>query len=84
MKAFFIRLINYDHYANLLLVTAILQTKEHEKAEQLMAHMLAAQQIWLKRCKAEPIIDAALWPDWKADTLEEMINDNHRKWIVFL
>ena len=84
MKAYFIRLFNYDHYANLLIASAILQTKEHEKAEQLMAHMLAAQQIWLDRCKGALPIGAALWPDWKADTFKEMINDNHQKWIAFL
>jgi uncharacterized damage-inducible protein DinB len=84
MKAYFIRLFNYDHYANLLIVSAILQTKEHEKAEQLMAHMLAAQQVWLARCKAQPVANAVLWPDWKADTFKEMINDNHHKWIILL
>ncbi|HTD41213.1 MAG TPA: DinB family protein, partial [Mucilaginibacter sp.] len=84
MKAYFTRLFNYDRYANLLIVSAIQQTKEPEKAEQLMAHMLAAQQIWMNRCKGEPAIGSTLWPDWKADTFEEMINDNHRKWVVFL
>jgi len=84
MKAYFIRLFDYDRYANLLIVSAILQTKDHEKAEQLIAHMLAAQQVWLNRCKGESVVDAVLWPDWKTDKFEQMINGNHRKWIVFL
>ena len=49
-----------------------------------MAHLLSAQQIWLHRCKGEPVISAILWPDWKADIFEQMINDNHQKWIAFL
>src|SRR5438270_9468494 len=84
MKAYFIRLFNYDHYANFRTLTTILKTEDHEKAEQSMAHLLAAQQIWLSRCKGDAAVGVVLWPDWKADTFEQIINDNHQKWIVFL
>lgn len=84
MKAYFTRLFNYDRYANLRLSSALLQTKDNEKAGQLMAHLFSAQQIWLNRCKGEPVIGALLWPDWKADTFEQTINDNHHEWIAFL
>jgi uncharacterized damage-inducible protein DinB len=84
MKAYFIQLINYDQYANLLIAETILKTGNPQKPEQLMAHLLAAQQIWLNRCKGLPPIGGVLWPDWKADTFEQLINDNHRGWINFL
>jgi uncharacterized damage-inducible protein DinB len=84
MKAYFTRLFNYDRYANLLIVSAILQTKDHEKAEQLIAHLLSAQKVWLNRCTGEPVIGAVLWPDWKADTFEQVINNNHQQWSTFL
>jgi uncharacterized damage-inducible protein DinB len=84
MKAYFTRLFNYDRHENLLIVSAILQTKDHEKAQQLMAHMLSAQQIWLNRCNGVPVVGAVLWPDWKANTFEQMIVDNHQQWISFL
>ena len=84
MKDYFIRLFNYDRYANLLMSETIIKAGNPEKPVQLMAHLLSAQQIWLKRCKNEPVIAAVLWPDWQADTFEQMINDNHRRWINLL
>lgn len=84
MKAYFTQLINYDQYANLLIAETILKAGNPQKPVQLIAHLLSAQQIWLHRCKELPPIRAILWPDWKADTFEQLINDNHRGWINFL
>jgi uncharacterized damage-inducible protein DinB len=84
MKAYFIQLFNYDLYANQLILKAIIKAKDPEKPVQLMAHLLSSQQIWLKRCKGEPTMGGVLWPDWKADTFEQLINDNHRGWMNFL
>jgi uncharacterized damage-inducible protein DinB len=84
MKDYFIRLFNYDRYVNLLIIKTILEANNPEKPVKLIAHLLTAQQIWLNRCKGEPAIDGALWPDWKSDEFEQIINDNHRAWINFL
>jgi uncharacterized damage-inducible protein DinB len=84
MKDYFIRLLNYDRYANLRILAALLQTEGHVKAEQLMAHLLTAQQVWLGRCIDKPANIITLWPDWKADTFEQIINDNHHKWLIYL
>jgi uncharacterized damage-inducible protein DinB len=84
MKAYFINLFNYDNYANGLILETIIKAGEPEKPVQLMAHLLAAQQIWYNRCKTLPAIGGALWPDWKADTFEHLIDDTHHKWISFL
>ena len=84
MKAYFIRLFNYDRFASQLMLEAMINAGNPEKPVQLMAHLLAAQQIWLNRCKGEPAIGVTLWPDWKADVPEQMIDDNHRAWINFL
>jgi uncharacterized damage-inducible protein DinB len=84
MKDYFIRLFNYDCYVNLLILKTIIEANNPEKPVKLMAHLLAAQQIWLSRCKGKPAIGSALWPDWKPDVFEQMINDNHRAWINFL
>jgi uncharacterized damage-inducible protein DinB len=46
--------------------------------------LLSAQKIWLSRCKGEPVIGAVLWPDWKADTFEQIINNNHQQWGSFI
>ena len=84
MKTYFIQLFNYDRYANLRILEAIIKAGEPEKPIQLMAHLLSAQQIWLSRCKGELNIGNVLSPDWKAGSFEQMINDNHRAWINFL
>jgi uncharacterized damage-inducible protein DinB len=84
MRDYFIQLFNYDRYVNLKIADVILKTDNHSKAEQLMAHMLVAQQIWLNRCKKLPAVGGALWPDWKAETFEQIITDNHAAWIDFL
>ncbi len=84
MKTYFIRLFNYDRFANHLILETIINADSPEKPIQLMAHLLAAQQIWLNRCKGEPAIGVALWPDREADILKQMIDDNHRAWINFL
>ncbi|MDB5132678.1 MAG: hypothetical protein JWR02_2427, partial [Mucilaginibacter sp.] len=68
MKDYFIRLFNYDRHANLLISDIILKAQRPEKTVKLMAHTLAAQQIWLARCKELPPPGIVLWPDWPADT----------------
>lgn len=84
MKDYFIRLFDYDKFANELICQSLLSTGQPDKPVQLMAHLLAAQQIWLKRCQRLPAPGGALWPDWKADEFPEIINSNHQQWIAFL
>ena len=84
MKAYFIQLFDYDLYANLRIQETILTAGEPEKPVQLMAHLLAAQQVWITRCKGETAVGAVLWPDWEADTFKQKIIDTHRAWINFL
>ncbi|MDB5024407.1 MAG: DinB family protein [Mucilaginibacter sp.] len=84
MKAYFIELFNYDRYANQLIAETIVKADNPDKPSQLMAHLLAAQQTWLNRCKGAPPVGAALWPDWQTDIFEQLIDDNHRAWINFL
>jgi uncharacterized damage-inducible protein DinB len=84
MKAYFIQLLNYDHFANLAIIETIIKAGDTRRPVQLMAHTLAAQQIWLKRCKYEPAAGGILWPDWSVDTLVQLSGDNHQKWISFL
>ncbi len=49
MKPYFINLFEYDGYANKL-INNYLTVCYSAKAIKLMAHLLAAQQIWLNRC----------------------------------
>jgi uncharacterized damage-inducible protein DinB len=83
MKEYFTRLFNYDTHTNLLMTEMIINACNPEKPVQLMAHLLAAQQVWLTRCKGDPFT-GTLWPDWKADTFVKTIEENSKGWIDFL
>ncbi|WP_295798569.1 DinB family protein [Mucilaginibacter sp.] len=86
MKAYFIRLFQFDAYANQIILDAIIKAGEPEKAVQLMSHILAAQQIWLNRCKGLPQAVVELWigPGTKAAEFGEKIKENHEAWIKCL
>jgi uncharacterized damage-inducible protein DinB len=83
MKDYFIRLFNYDRHTNLLMTEMIINAGSPEKPVQLMAHLLAAQQVWLTRCNNEPFT-GALWPDWKSDTFIKTIEDNSKGWLDYI
>lgn len=83
MKTYFSRLLDYDRYANLILLNTILDAGTPEKPVQLMAHLLVTQQAWLSRCKKE-IRKIIVFPDWKADIFKAMIEENHQQWIAFV
>jgi uncharacterized damage-inducible protein DinB len=84
MKAYFIKLFQYDQHINHITTDAILAANQPKESEKLMAHLLGAQQIWISRCKGENMLSGPIWPDWKADTFKRLIDDNHNAWISFL
>lgn len=83
MKTYFTRLFDYDRQTNHVMIKTISETGLSEKAVQLMAHVLAAQQIWLGRCKQE-VVRVELWPDWKIESLEDVNLQNHQQWLGFI
>ncbi|WP_342645093.1 DinB family protein [Mucilaginibacter sp. CSA2-8R] len=84
MKNYFVKLFKYDRFANLQMLDCLTAANQPLKAVQLMAHLLAAQQIWLKRCKKLPAPGGPVWPDWPASELKAIIENNHAEWISFL
>src|ERR1700753_872977 len=84
MKEYFIRLFEYDRYANQIILDTIIKANSPEKPVKLMAHLLAAQEVWLHRVKGLPAYAGVLWPDWPADALGEMIIENAEQWIAYL
>jgi uncharacterized damage-inducible protein DinB len=83
MKDYFIRLFEYDAYANRLLINAMREHNTPEKSRSWMAHILGAQEIWLLRCKGE-ITGGPVWPDWHIDTFDEILTNNTHDWLTFL
>lgn len=85
MKDYFNKLLNYDSYQNGVMLRAIKSAGNPEKAVQLMAHLLGSQQVWLTRCKKEQgAIGGAIWPNWKIEALECIIDQNHQNWQAYI
>jgi uncharacterized damage-inducible protein DinB len=84
MKTYFVNLFEYDRFANKVILDTILKAGNPEKPVKLMAHILAAQQIWLNRCKGLPVTGVVLWPDWPVGTLAETITQNTAAWLSYL
>ena len=85
MKSYFIRLFNYDLYANNLINELLLkQTGNIDYAVKLMAHMLTTPQIWLKRCKKAAAHGAPIWPDLPKELFTSIIIENYTDWTEFL
>jgi len=84
MKNYFLKLFDYDQFANEIILKTIFEAHQPEPAVQVMAHLLAAHQIWFNRCKGLPPANSVLWPDWKADTFEKTMNNNHDAWVEFI
>jgi len=86
MKHYFISLFNYDKYANELIADAIHATGQPEKPAQLMAHLLAAQQVWFNRCVGLQPAMVELWPalGGKTGKFFNQITDNHNAWLSYL
>ncbi|WP_214070473.1 DinB family protein [Mucilaginibacter sp. dw_454] len=84
MKDYFLRMFGYDLYANQEMLTAIRGLNNPEKPVQLLGHLLAAQQRWLRRCKNESDADVIIFPKTETVRFEELIAANNREWVAFL
>lgn len=86
MKQHFIKLFGYDYYANAIILKAITEAGNPEQAVKLMAHTLAAQQVWLSRCRQDANAPVnPIWPDdWKTEDLLIINQQNNKNWIQFL
>ena len=59
------RLLRYDAWANAEALTAA-GTVAAGEARRLMAHVVAAEWLWLARLRRQPQ-PAPVWPDWNGD-----------------
>lgn len=84
MVSYFTTLFDYDRYTNSLILETAAKTADFENAIKLIAHIIAAQQIWLNRCKALPPPVIALWPNLFAEKLTQMADQNNAEWLSYL
>lgn len=84
MKEYFTGLFEYDHFASRTILEAMARAANPEKTVKLMAHMLAAQQVWFNRCKALPPPESGIWPDWPVESLASVMAANSANWLAYL
>lgn len=84
MKSYFIRLFNFDQFANTQINELMLKINKGGKPVQLMAHLLSAEQLWLARCKGINTSGVSSWPNWEVNSFESIIESNHNEWVAFL
>ena len=84
MKNHFIRLFKYDAWANRQMNGLIAEFGDAEQPRRWMAHLLAAQQIWIKRCQLLPPAATMLWPDNSTAEMDAIINTNDTEWLSYL
>ncbi len=83
MKTHFTRLFEYDNYANQK-IFSILKANPLDKPVQLMAHLLAAQQIWLSRCNGTAGTNYTIWPKGDINAFGNQTAENHQQWLNYL
>lgn len=84
MKDYFLRMFGYDQYANNQMLATMRQASTPQKTLTLMAHLLGAQQRWLKRCKNESEAGLEMFPQTETVPFEMLIVQNNREWTDFL
>lgn len=85
MKDFFLRLFNYDRFCNETMLDVLVKSNQPASAMRLMAHLLAAQQVWFNRCNGLPPFTGALWQDnGKIEEFAGTIKKNSTEWVRYL
>jgi len=84
MKTHFLRLLDYERWANQQLVVAIesLETPP-EKAVSLMSHVLNAQMIWFTRVANDHLV-VGVWDLLPVAWLSETLEHSYQKWSSFV
>jgi uncharacterized damage-inducible protein DinB len=74
----------YDEWANREVLTAIRANgATDERSLQLMAHILAAEQVWLDRLKQQPQ-SVPVWPNPDLAQCEAQAAELGQQWLGFL
>lgn len=85
MKEYFLKLYQYNAWANARVLGALTQQKvSHEKIMTLMSHILSAQFLWIHRVKGLPPPKYELWKMYGLDELVSMGEEVGRLWLMFI
>jgi len=84
MKKYFLKLYQYNAWANARVLNSLQQQNvSDEKICSLMGHIVAAQFLWLHRIKGLPPPDVKLWGNYTLAQLITMAEEAGKKWLDF-
>lgn len=85
MKEYFLKLYQYNAWANSRVLGALEQQKvTDEKILTLMSHVMAAQLLWLHRILGLPAPDVELWKLYSIGRLKEFSEEGSKRWVKFI
>jgi uncharacterized damage-inducible protein DinB len=85
MKSYFLKLYQYNEWANRRVLNAILeQMVTDEKILSLFSHQMVANFLWLHRVKGLPPPPYELWKTYSTDVLTKMVNEASADWLTFI
>jgi uncharacterized damage-inducible protein DinB len=85
MKQYFLKLYQYNAWANKRVIKALTtQAVSDEKILSLMGHIVAAQFLWLHRIKGLPPADVKLWGEYSLEKVTQMAEEAGKLWLDFV
>jgi uncharacterized damage-inducible protein DinB len=84
MKQYFLKLFDYDRYANNVMIGLINQANNPADSVKLMAHLLASKQVWFHRCAGSTGDAPNIWPEGNPDNFAEMVKNTNLLWTELL
>ncbi|WP_225000013.1 DinB family protein [Cesiribacter sp. SM1] len=85
MKAHFLKLLNYNTWANRRFLSCLQDnTVVNNKVFLLLSHILTSEEVWLCRVKGVEAPVQRLWEIYPNATLPLMLEENSSQWLEFL
>ncbi len=85
MKSYFLRMLQYNLWANQRLLIAIKEGGvSNERILELMSHVASAQLVWLHRVEGLPTSPFPVWEVYKLHEIESMIEESNSRWVKFI
>lgn len=85
MKVHFLKLLDYNFWANRLFMIHLADSSViNNKIFLLFSHVLTAEEIWLCRAKGVEAPLQRLWQEYPTATLQQMLQNNAQEWPAYL
>jgi uncharacterized damage-inducible protein DinB len=78
MKAYFQKLFEHEHWANVKILETFLEAKETtDRTYEIISHMAAAQTIWIGRINGK-LADVKVWSIYEKEALRGVFDENYK------